>query len=72
LGYLDDLLLVPLGIILAIKMIPAEVLVDCRAKADEVMKAGKPINWVAAAFIIAIWIFALILSIQWIKRLFTK
>ena len=33
LGYLDDLLILPLGIMIALKMIPAEVMRDCRAKA---------------------------------------
>jgi len=33
LGYLDDLILVPLGIALAVRMIPAEVMDDCRAQA---------------------------------------
>jgi uncharacterized membrane protein YkvA (DUF1232 family) len=56
LGYFDDLLLVPLGATLAIKMIPPVVLAECRDKAREVMKQGKPINRVAAAIIIAIWV----------------
>ena len=34
LGFLDDLVVVPLGILLARWMIPAEVLADCRARAD--------------------------------------
>jgi len=55
LGYLDDLVLIPLGVALAIKMIPAGVLAECRDQAREVMKQGKPINRIAAAIIIAIW-----------------
>src|SRR5689334_4466252 len=51
LGYLDDLVLIPLGVALAIKMIPANVLAECRDKAREVMKQGKPINRIAAAII---------------------
>jgi uncharacterized membrane protein YkvA (DUF1232 family) len=35
LGYLDDLILLPLGILLVVKMIPADVLADCRARAKE-------------------------------------
>ncbi|MGH9966801.1 MAG: YkvA family protein [Pyrinomonadaceae bacterium] len=49
LGYLDDLLLIPLGISLVLKMIPKQVMVESRAKAQEVMNAGKPTNWIAAA-----------------------
>ncbi|MCU0604404.1 MAG: DUF1232 domain-containing protein [Desulfobacterales bacterium] len=56
LGYLDDLILIPLGIALVIKLIPAEVLQDCREKAVSAMKSGKPRNWVAGGIIILIWI----------------
>ena len=63
LGYLDDLILIPLGITLAIKMIPPDVLAEHREESREIMKAGKPVNKVAAAVIIAIWIFLAILGI---------
>ena len=56
LGYLDDLVLVPLGIAIAIKLIPSSVLDECRAKAQELVDSGKPVNRVAAAIIVAIWL----------------
>jgi uncharacterized membrane protein YkvA (DUF1232 family) len=56
LGYLDDLILIPLGIALVMKLIPAEVLQDCREKAVLTMKAGKPRNWAAGGIIILIWV----------------
>jgi uncharacterized membrane protein YkvA (DUF1232 family) len=56
LGYLDDLILIPLGIALVIKLIPVEVMQDCREKAALTMKAEKPKNWVAAGIIILIWV----------------
>ncbi len=56
LGYLDDLILVPLGIALAIKMIPPPVLAECRQQAQALMEEGKPVNWAAAVVIIAIWL----------------
>lgn len=55
LGYLDDVIIIPLGIMLALKMIPNEVLSACEVKAEEMMKNGKPKNWVAGPFIILIW-----------------
>jgi uncharacterized membrane protein YkvA (DUF1232 family) len=55
LGYLDDLVLIPLGIALAIRMIPAPVLAECREKARQVAKE-KPTNRVAAAVIVAVWL----------------
>jgi len=54
-GYLDDLVLVPLGIALAVKMIPPIVLAECREKARTEMTRGKLTNWVAAAVILCIW-----------------
>lgn len=55
LGYLDDLVLVPLGIALARRMIPPDVMADCRERA-RVEIANKPVNWVAAGVIIAVWL----------------
>lgn len=70
LGYLDDLILIPLGIILTLKMIPLEVMVECREKAQLVISQGKPTNWVAAGIIIAIWILlaalAIAVIVQWL------
>lgn len=56
LGYLDDIIIVPIGIMLALKMIPEPVLLDCRAKANEIRKNGKPKNWIAGTLFIAVWV----------------
>ena len=56
LGYLDDLIIVPLGIALALKMMPADVMAECRARSQAAMAEGKPVNRVAAGVIIAIWL----------------
>lgn len=56
LGYLDDVILIPLGIALAIKLIPADVLAECRARAETAMTSDKPVSRAAATVIIAIWI----------------
>ena len=56
LGYLDDLILVPLSIALAVRMIPAEVMDECREKAQEIGKEDKPTNWVAGGIVVAIWL----------------
>ncbi len=55
LGYLDDLVLIPLGVILAIKLIPSDIMKECREQAEDVFKDGKPKNWVAGTVIILIW-----------------
>ncbi|RUL53533.1 MULTISPECIES: YkvA family protein [Lysinibacillus] len=54
-GYLDDLILVPLGVLIALKMIPKDVISDCEIKAEAMMKNGKPKNWVVALIIVLIW-----------------
>ena len=60
LGYLDDLVIVPLGVLLALKMIPAQVMVECRAKAELAVDEGKPqYRWMAVV-IVAAWIIVLL------------
>ncbi|MEK0179820.1 MAG: DUF1232 domain-containing protein [Oscillatoriales cyanobacterium] len=72
LGYLDDLIIVPFGIWLVIKMIPPEVLAECREKAAAQIKREKPINRAAAVVIIAIWIGLGILAAIWLKQIFKR
>ena len=66
LGYLDDLVIVPLGIALVLKMIPADVMTECQEKSRQVMAQGKPVNKVAAVIIIAIWLLLAALVINFL------
>jgi uncharacterized membrane protein YkvA (DUF1232 family) len=68
-GYLDDLILLPLGIAVAVKMIPTAVLVDCRARAK--IASESPTNRKAAATIIVIWVAAAGLLIWLAYRAFS-
>jgi len=68
LGYLDDLVLVPLGIALALKMIPAEVITESRVKARQMLDQGKPVSWVAAVVVVAIWLCLAALAVVMIVR----
>ncbi|CAM5198057.1 hypothetical protein UACE39S_04445 [Ureibacillus acetophenoni] len=56
LGYLDEVSVLPIGIMFALKMIPKEVLSDCEVKAEEMMKDGKPKNWIVGSLILLIWV----------------
>jgi uncharacterized membrane protein YkvA (DUF1232 family) len=56
LGYLDELILLPLAIMLAIRMIPPDVLADLRAEAAR--RSARPVSRLAAAVIVAVWIAA--------------
>lgn len=58
LGHLDDLILLPLGIALAIKIIPAQVLAECRMQAAKASDGQKPTNWIAGTVILFIWLIA--------------
>lgn len=66
LGYLDDLILVPLGIAIAIRMIPPAVLADCRVRAQAMMADGAPSSRTAAIVIIGIWILIAALLALWV------
>jgi uncharacterized membrane protein YkvA (DUF1232 family) len=68
LGYLDDLVIIPLGVALAIRMIPTPVLAECREKARQDIKE-KPTNRVAAAVIVAVWLALAALAILLTRRL---
>lgn len=65
LGYLDDLVLIPLGIAIAIKLIPPSVLAESRARAQEYAASAKPTGCVAAAVIIGIWLLLAALCALW-------
>jgi len=56
LGYLDDIVLVPVGIWLAVKLIPAALVVELRARAEGL--AQRPVSRGAAVVVVAIWIAA--------------
>jgi uncharacterized membrane protein YkvA (DUF1232 family) len=64
LGYLDDLLLLPLGIWLAIRLVPQEVWQECQALAVKRV-AEMPRNYLAAAVIVIIWLLAIAGFMLW-------
>lgn len=72
LGYLDDLLLLPLGAALAIRLIPREVMLECRRKARETLAEQHPSSRAAAAVIILIWLALAGLAALFVARLVQK
>lgn len=64
LGYLDDLLIVPLGILAVTKLVPGDVLAECRAMADAA--AQRPRSLGGAMAIVAIWLAAAGLLAWWL------
>ncbi|MWV13228.1 DUF1232 domain-containing protein [Pseudomonas sp. R-28-1W-6] len=64
LGYLDDLLLLPLGILLVIRLIPGKILEACRQQASawESTQQPRPVNRAAAVLVVLIWLAGLALA----------
>lgn len=65
LGYMDDLILIPIGITLAIRLVPHQVWAECQARARETIGDGKPVSRIAGAVIIGIWLVLAALCILW-------
>ncbi|MCE9646763.1 MAG: DUF1232 domain-containing protein [Chloroflexi bacterium] len=70
LGYLDDLVLIPLGIKIALSMIPKNIMIESREKAQEIIRQGKPVNRTAAVMIISIWLLLAALFIALMAKVF--
>lgn len=64
LGYLDDLLLLPLGLGLMIKLIPGEVMEECRQEASVKYHGKKVDNWIAGAVILILWMAVILFVIS--------
>ena len=69
LGYLDDLILVPAGIALALRMIPPEVMEEARIRSIEAMTTGRPTNRFAAIVVVLIWLSLAAIGIAIVARL---
>jgi hypothetical protein len=50
-------------------MVPDEVMVESRARAEEALRAGKPVHWAAAAVIVAVWLSIAGLAVMGVVRL---
>jgi uncharacterized membrane protein YkvA (DUF1232 family) len=69
-GLLDEMVVVPIGILMAAKMIPPDVFAECREKAREVEEGEKPVSRVAAGVVVAIWLLCVALSVYLALRVF--
>lgn len=68
LGYLDDLIILPMLAALTIKFIPEEIMKECKEEAEDIWKEGRPKNWYYALPIILFWI----LIILWVYFTFIR
>jgi len=65
-GYLDDLVIVPAGIWAAVKLVPPDVLVDCRDRAARSVGGERPVSRAAATVIVLVWLALAGLGIAWL------
>lgn len=65
LGYVDDLLILPILIALTIRFIPKDTMEICKMEAEDIWKTGLPVNWYFALPIITIWIILVIVVIKY-------
>lgn len=68
LGYLDDLILVPLGIALAVRLIPPDLMAENRLKASQM--AARPTSRAGAVAIMVLWLIILLIILAWVARWF--
>src|SRR5918992_1904889 len=67
---LDEMVVVPIGVLLAAKLIPPDVFEECRQKAREVAEGEKPVSRIAAVVIVAVWLMCVALAVFLALRVF--
>ena len=72
LGYLDDLILVPLGVALALKMIPEPILTECRERARQDFDHSKFGGWRAGVIVVITWLLTATLAVFLIRRMVAR
>jgi uncharacterized membrane protein YkvA (DUF1232 family) len=70
LGLMDEIVLLPFAIALAVKMVPTEVMSECRARASGLQLSGSWMGRVGAAFIALLWLALIVLAAIWAHRAF--
>jgi uncharacterized membrane protein YkvA (DUF1232 family) len=72
LGFLDDIILLPLAIAFAVKMVPADVLSECRARALERRPDGSKAARIGAAMVVLLWLALIALAAIWALESFAR
>ena len=70
LGYLDDVVIVPLGILAVVRLIPPAVMAELRLEAARVLE--RPAGRRAAAVIVTVWVASLALATWWVDSTFVR
>ncbi len=69
-GLLDEMVVVPIGVLIAAKLIPRQVMEECQEKAREVAEGEKLVSRVAAMVVIALWLLCVALAVLLAVRVF--
>ena len=69
-GLLDEMVVVPIGVLIAAKLIPRQVLEECQEKAREVAEGEKPVSRVAAMVVVALWLLCVAVAVLLAVRVF--
>ena len=62
-GLLDEMVVVPIGVFIAARMIPPQVMKECQWKAREVAEGERPVSRVGAVVIVAVWLLCVALAV---------
>ena len=54
-GYLDDIILLPLGIMIAIRLVPPQVMVECRERARTTLSVNRSVRWSGGLIVLFVW-----------------
>ena len=68
-GLLDEMVVVPIGVLIAAKMIPREVMEECWEEAREVAEGEKPVSRAAAVVVVAVWLLCVALAVYLALRI---
>ena len=69
-GLLDEMVVVPIGVLIAAKMIPRQVMEECQERAREVAEGEQPVSRVAAVAVVAVWLLCVALAVLLAVRVF--
>ncbi len=69
-GLLDEMVVVPIGVLIAAKLVPPDVFAECREKARGIAEGEKPVSRVAAVVVVAVWLLFVALAIVLALRFF--
>src|ERR671921_58770 len=69
-GLLDEMVVVPIGVLIAVKMIPRQVMEECQERARGVAEGEKPVSRVAAGIVVTVWLLCVALAVYLALRVF--